>query len=83
MNIYLISQTENNDYDTFDSAVVAAPSEESAKRIHPFSTSPYAEEESKEWNSSAWASKPENVTAKMIGTTDLPAGLILASFNAG
>ena len=35
MNIYLISQKENNDYDTYDSAVVVAPNEEVARRIHP------------------------------------------------
>lgn len=35
MNIYLISQDHVNGYDTFDSAVVIAASEEDARRIHP------------------------------------------------
>jgi len=35
MNIYKISQTQNNDYDTYDSAVVIAENEKAAKRIHP------------------------------------------------
>lgn len=35
LNLYLISQTVNNDYDTFDSAVVAARDEEDARSIHP------------------------------------------------
>lgn len=33
MNLYLISQDVNNDYDTYDSAVVAAESEEEARGI--------------------------------------------------
>ena len=35
MNIYLISQTINCNYDTYDSAVVYAFDEEEAKHIHP------------------------------------------------
>lgn len=31
MKLFLISQTQNNDYDTYDSAVVTAPDEETAK----------------------------------------------------
>jgi len=35
MNLYLISQTINNGYDTYDSAVVCAESEDEARKIHP------------------------------------------------
>ncbi len=35
MNLYRISQTVNDEYDNFDSAVVCAESEESARNIHP------------------------------------------------
>lgn len=35
MNIYFLSQTENNNYDTYDSCVVIAETEEEAKLIHP------------------------------------------------
>ncbi len=35
MNLYLISQNVNGDYDTYDSAVVAAPNEHYAKHMHP------------------------------------------------
>lgn len=38
MNLYLISQDINNNYDTYDAAVVAAESEDDARAIHP---SPY------------------------------------------
>ena len=36
LNLYLLTQDEYRDYDTFDSCVVAAYSEEEAKKIHPF-----------------------------------------------
>ncbi len=35
MNLYLISQSINNDYDTYDLAAVAAENEQDARRIHP------------------------------------------------
>lgn len=35
MNLYIISQDINNDYDTYDSAVVCAEDEEDAREIHP------------------------------------------------
>ena len=35
MKLYLISQDVNNDYDTYDSAVVVAKSEQDAREIHP------------------------------------------------
>ena len=35
MNIYKLSQTINNDYDTFDSCVVIAENEEEAVKVHP------------------------------------------------
>ena len=38
MKLYRIWQTVNNDYDTFDSAVVAAYDEEDARSIHPISS---------------------------------------------
>ena len=35
MNLYLISQDKNNDYDTYDYALVVAPDKETARRIYP------------------------------------------------
>lgn len=35
IKLYLISQDKNNDYDTYDSAVVAARNEIEAAQIHP------------------------------------------------
>ena len=37
MNIYLLTQNTVRGYDTFDSCVVIAKDEESARRIHPYS----------------------------------------------
>jgi hypothetical protein len=35
LNLYKIYQEVNTDYDSYDSAVVAAVSEDDAKKIHP------------------------------------------------
>jgi len=79
MNLYLISQEENQDYDTFDSCVVAAETENEARLIVPGFASPGT------WTDGTWASGPEHVDVELIGTA-LPgtaAGVVLASFNAG
>lgn len=86
MKLWLISQTENDEYGTFDCAVVAAETEGEAKQIHPILS--WGEDFSEVWGStfSTWASSPENVTAKCIGTADdgiAAMTVICASFNAG
>jgi hypothetical protein len=88
MNLYLIKQNINNDYDTYDSAIVAATSEEEARTIHPAGHRWVSE--TKRWNTDwhdqySWV-YPENVEVQLIGisTSDAKAGdVILASFNAG
>lgn len=79
MKLWLISQEENCGYDTYDSAVVAAETEDAARRTLP---SDY-----ERWGRkySAWASSPDNVTAELIGEAapNVEAGVVLASFNAG
>jgi len=84
MNIYLIAQKENRTYDTWDSAIVAAPDELTARSMSPESGEPLTEEE---WENPSWgwASSIDNVTAELIGTTsdNHEQRLILASFNAG
>jgi hypothetical protein len=79
MNLYKLSQTENNDYDTYDSCIVAEVSEELAAMIHP---------DSRGWvkrNYPVWASTPNTVHVELIGTAsaETKSGVILASFNAG
>ena len=81
MNLYLISQDENNDYDTYDSAVVCAQNEQEARMIQPNGTG-------KEFNTGdfgTWAKYPDQVKVTLIGVADssIAEGLVLASFNAG
>ena len=80
MNLYLIEQSENTGYDTYDSAVVAAETETDAREIHPSEYSCWGDDYGQ-----SWASSPDNVTAKLIGKADhaIESGVVLASFNAG
>lgn len=79
MKLWLISQSANGGYDTYDSAVVVADTAEAAQRIHPNGT----ENPEKQPMFTSWAS-PRNVSAEYLGPTDLPAGeVVCASFNAG
>ena len=95
LNLYLISQTINNDYDTYDSAVVAAASEEEARIIYPstwgndirWSGSKwlwYVEDgRAHEYSASMWTS-PNNVSVRFLAAGyEGRAGTVLASFNAG
>jgi len=81
MKIYLISQNENDDYDTYDSAVVYAKDEKEVRKIHPSGRQ-------KEWRDescSNWCDKPSQVEVKYIGEApkQKKKGVILSSFNAG
>ena len=91
MKLFKIWQTENLDYDRFDSAVVAAESEEDAKKIHP-GPAPYGTDT--EWPGSgipedfpfgcSWASSPSKVFVEYLGEAKpgTERGVICASFNA-
>lgn len=84
MNLYLISQTENTGYDTYNAAVVAAPDEVAARRIHP--SKYYQDWLEKGWGRyDSWATDPANVEVKFLGEAepDIKQGVVLASFNAG
>lgn len=86
MNLYKLSQSTNNDYDTYDSCVVCAENEHEAKTIHPSS---FAKEDwflrVDEWRSNTWATCLEDVKCELIGVSseNIKPGLVLASFNAG
>jgi len=86
MKIYLLWQNENRGYDTYDSVVVAAEDEESARQIHPSTCSenPWSIG-SWSWGSN-WCSSPDDVSVEYIGTYEgekTKPHIILASFNAG
>lgn len=88
--LYRISQKENKEYDTFDSAVVVAVDEASAKLIHPSygKYDPEEQDEFKRWDYtwSCWASHPDKVEAVYVGVAadNLRDGYVVCySFNAG
>ena len=76
MKLFLLSQSENNGYNTYDGAVVCAPDEGTARRISPCYDGEFGSE---------WCSGPDKVTVQLIGDAEpgMPAGVICASFNAG
>lgn len=82
MNLYLISQDVNNGYDTYDSAIVAASSEQAAKKIHPSGNGQRTTKKVRQYDS--WAGL-DDVHCKFIGIAarGTKQGVILASFNAG
>lgn len=90
MKLWLISQTDNNWYDTYDSAVVAAETEEAARLTYP--------DGDRFWNGSRWLydedrildlghscwTTPDKVSVRFLAHGyEGEAGVILASFNAG
>lgn len=76
LNIYKLSQNQNSDYDTYDSCIVIAKDEVSARCIHPSGYS--------KWFNDDWCNSPDNVTVELIGKAlkGSTIGLVLASFNA-
>lgn len=73
MKLWLISQNQESGYDTYDSAVVAALTEEDARKTHPGG---------RDYD---WIRNLNLVTVELIGVA-LPgteAGVVCASFNAG
>lgn len=89
--IWLISQSENDSYESYDSFVVSAYTYDEAVRMYP-SGGAIWNEESEEWKNSehgfseyAWT-HIKNVQAKVIGIaygSIEPYEVIAASFNAG
>jgi hypothetical protein len=78
MKLFQLWQTVNNDYDTYDSAIVAAESEEIAKQMHP------SNGKIGELDLASWCAV-ERVKVEYLGEAKegTKQGLILASFNAG
>jgi hypothetical protein len=81
--LWLISQDQNTGYDTYDSAVVCAETEEDAKRIHPDGR---VNDKPERKDFSDWA-PPEKVRAAILASSPaygVEAGAVIcASFNAG
>jgi len=82
MNLYMLSQSDNTWYDTYDSCIVAAETEDAARMIHPGSGfGPHGHG----YVDKSWANSPESVSVSLIGQAKegMEAGIVLASFNAG
>lgn len=77
MKLWLLVQSSVRGYDTFDSCVVAAPDEDSARKIPPRTSD-------NTWGRT-WCFSPEDVHVEYLGTAKkgTTAGVVLASFNAG
>lgn len=85
MNLYLIHQSTNGGYDTYDSAVVCAETKLKARKINPSGCA------KKDWYKSedpydnyTW-SDLKDVKADLIGKAKegMKEGVVCASFNAG
>ena len=89
--LYRISQDTNQDWDTWDSAVVCAESYVQARHMHPSGVSAHIPEN---WHEDdrcvaehpcfSWA-HPSDVEVTWLGgaSSEIPIGVICASFNAG
>jgi hypothetical protein len=85
MKLFKISQNVNNDYDTFDSAVVVADSTEMAQRMHPRydETAGVVPDGHDMWAYDEWA-RPEFVSVEYLGETSVTMpSIVCASYNAG
>ena len=85
MNLYKLTQDANNGYDTFDSCIVAAETDEKAQQIHPYDGRFKNGSHWDNHNYDCWANTPDQVTVTLIGIAveEIKAGVILTSFNAG
>lgn len=80
MKIYLLSQNDNNDSDTYDSCIVCAEDAEDAISICP-NGNVYEEQK---YMCSDWAFRRSSIKCKEIGIANKNQirGVIIASFNA-
>jgi hypothetical protein len=91
MKLWLVTQEANDGYDTYDGMVVAAKTEDVARRMHPNGYAYNDREDGWVYHGKveraygSWAYILSDVTAKCIGDAapGIKAGVILASFNAG
>lgn len=85
MNLYHISQDVNSRYNTYDSAIVAAPDEAAAKGIHPDGVDEKTRNPAWDDWRGTWTDDPDSINVRLIGRAveGTPAGVVLASFNAG
>jgi len=85
MNIYHLSQEENEGWDTFSDCVVVAENETEARNVHPGAGYEPEWWTQKRFQHGTWATKPENIRVVCIGTAnaDQERDVVCASFHAG
>ena len=85
MNLYLVSQTTNENYDTYDSFVIAAPDESTARNAHPRTGEPLDWPKVQADSYPEWCRTPEDVTCQLIGVAadGVKPGVLCSSYNAG
>lgn len=83
LKLYRLSQQVNNNYDTYDSCVVCAPSKKTAKTIAP--DGKHMDWHRRKFGIGTWASDVSDVKCEYIGKAfkDIEEGVVVASFNAG
>ena len=81
MYLYYLNQTENTTYESIQSCIVCAESEEDAKTMDPScGPGPYScvyKENQIHWN---WAYTKKGIQCKLIGipSSDIPRGVVMA-----
>lgn len=87
MKLYSLSQTENNDYDTYSNLVVCSASEDEARLIHPGMHPQFSNIDpwKNKWSMRTWCTSPDQVKVEYIGEASdhLKVGIICAAFHAG
>lgn len=88
MKLWLIIQDKNNNYDTYDSAVVASETKGEAKLMHPKNGKDIrgdVREKSEGYSWDSWVKDPNDVKCFYIGEAKkgTKKGVICASFNSG
>jgi hypothetical protein len=80
MKLYLLEQSDNNTYDTYDSCLVCAENEADARTIDPD-----GDEFKEKVFRGYWAFNKDAITCQEIGTANdhQQRGVIIASYNAG
>lgn len=84
MKLWLIRQNVNNGYDTYDSAVMAANTEDEARVMIP-GHGGHDEWGKNHWAHHSWVKEESDVIVQYIGEAadGTEKGQIIASFNAG
>ena len=84
MKLWLLEQRVRTGYDTYDSCVVVADTEEQAKNIHPYDGGKTLDFLSQmDYHSGDWATDASQVTATYLGeAADGTCRVVCSSFNA-